>query len=109
MKFKMSPNVAIPTKEIHKATEFYTKVLNFSKQSVDQGMVEIHADPIRFFITDDPLITGPVMELFVEDLDSARDYLLSHGCEIIRWHGHGKDCYLKDPFGITYNLWEVKN
>jgi len=22
------------------------------------------------------------------------------------WEGKGKDCYMRDPFGLTFNLWE---
>ena len=47
------------------------------------------------------------MELFVEDLEQARDELLAQGCEVVRWRGKGRDCYIRDPFGVTYNLWEV--
>ncbi|NQU67910.1 MAG: VOC family protein [Candidatus Marinimicrobia bacterium] len=108
MKFKMSPNIAIPSTDVFKAAEFYTQVLGFSKKSMEPGMVEINADPITLFVTDDSQLHGPVMELFVDDLEAARDHLVAHGCEVIRWRGKGNDCYIKDPFGVTFNLWEVK-
>ncbi len=46
------------------------------------------------------------MEFCVDDLDVARDSLISKGCRVIKWEGKGKDCYLKDPFGMIFNLWE---
>jgi hypothetical protein len=42
----------------------------------------------------------------VEDLDAAREELVKHGCEVIRWLDKGQDCYVRDPFGVIYNLWE---
>ena len=43
---------------------------------------------------------------FVYDLDAARDRLVSKGCRVIKWEGKGKDCYIQDPFGMIFNLWE---
>ena len=49
---------------------------------------------------------GLIHELYVDDLESARATLLSLGCEVLRWKGKGQDCYIKDPFGVVFNLWE---
>ncbi len=46
------------------------------------------------------------MELFVDDLDTAKAHFLANGCKILRWHGKGKDCYIEDPFGVRFNVWE---
>jgi hypothetical protein len=46
------------------------------------------------------------LEFLVEDLEAARDHLIGNGCKIIKWEGKGKDCYLQDPFGVVFNLWE---
>jgi hypothetical protein len=47
------------------------------------------------------------MELLVDDLEDARDELVANGCEILRWRGRGQDCYIKDPFGVIFNLWKI--
>ena len=46
------------------------------------------------------------MELFVDDLDKAREILETNGCKILRWRGKGQDCYVQDPFGVIFNIWE---
>jgi len=48
------------------------------------------------------------MEYFVDDVEAARQYLESNGCKVIKWEGKGKDCYMRDPYGLTFNLWEEK-
>ena len=48
------------------------------------------------------------MELFVDDLEAAKRFLTDNGCKIIRWEGLGKDCYIEDPFGLRFNIWQVK-
>jgi catechol 2,3-dioxygenase-like lactoylglutathione lyase family enzyme len=107
MKFKMSPNIAVRTPNYSAAKDFYTKVLGFNDRSTDPNLGDLDADPLNMFIIEDSDEQGVVMELFVEDLDEAKNYLVANGCEIIRWLGKGQDCYVRDPFGVLYNIWEM--
>ena len=61
---------------------------------------------MTIFIDKDYDLNGPVLEFFVDNLEEARDLLLARGCQIIAWKGKGQDCYIRDPFGVIYNLWE---
>ena len=109
MKFKMSPNVAVRTqKQFDEALKFYTNVLGFENRSTDPELGDFDANPINLFVLEDDEFRGPVMELFVEDLEEARKYLEANGCKILRWRGKGQDCYIEDPFGVRYNVWEQK-
>lgn len=107
MEFQMSPNVAVRTTEYAAAVAFYTEVLGFPDRSDKADLVDLDASPLNLFIIEDEEISGPVMELFVDDLEAARDELLANGCKILRWRGKGQDCYIKDPFGVIFNLWEM--
>jgi len=49
-----------------------------------------------------------VLEYLVNNLEAAKEYLLKNGCETVKWEGKGRDCYMKDPFGTIFNLWEEK-
>ncbi|NQV15610.1 VOC family protein [bacterium] len=106
MKYKMSPNVAVRTRQLSDAAEFYSKVLGFSNRSTNPKEVDLDAKPLNLFIIEDSEISGPIMELFVDDLEQARDELLENGCKVLRWRGKGQDCYIRDPFGVVFNLWE---
>jgi len=107
MKAKMSPNMAVRTRTPQKAFDFYTQVLGFRHRPDNEKHVDVDADPLNLFIIEDDEISGPVMELFVDDLDAAREELIEHGCTVLRWRGKGQDCYVRDPFGVIFNLWEV--
>lgn len=61
---------------------------------------------LNLFVIEDSEIRGPVMELFVDDLEKARDTLVANGCQVLRWRGKGQDCYIEDPFGVIFNIWE---
>ena len=106
MIFKMSPNVAVRTERFSEAVEFYSKVLGFENRSDDPQLADLDADPLRLFVIEDQEIRGPVMELFVDDLEKARQILVANGCQVLRWRGKGQDCYVKDPFGVIFNIWE---
>ena len=99
MKFKMSPNIAVRTQgQFAEAVDFYTKVLGFQNRSNDPELGDMDANPINLFILEDDEFRGPVMELFVEDLEEARKILEANGCKVLRWRGKGQDCYVQDPF-----------
>ncbi len=42
----------------------------------------------------------------MDDLEAARQELVANGCKVLRWRGKGQDCYIEDPFGVIYNIWE---
>lgn len=106
MTFRMSPNIALRTAHFRRALDFYTTVLGFEDRSEDPSLADLDAQPWNLFIIADEEIRGPVLELFVDDLEAAREVLIQHGCKVLRWRGKGQDCYIQDPFGVIFNLWE---
>ena len=107
MNFKMSKNIAVrPKGNFNQAVDFYTRVLGFKNRSNDPKLANLDADPITLFIMEDDEFHGPILELFVNDLDQACAILEANGCKVLRWHGKGQDCYIQDPFGVIFNLWE---
>jgi len=107
MKFRMSPNIAVRTQgQFAEAVNFYTYVLGFQNRSDNPQLGDMNANPINLFVIEDDEIRGPVMELFVDDLEEARKILEANGCKVLRWRGKGQDCYIQDPFGVIFNIWE---
>jgi len=109
MKITMSPNIAVRTRgQFSEAVEFYSRVLGFENRSTNPELADFDANPITLFVLEDDEFRGPVMELFVDNLDEARGYFEENGCRILRWRGKGQDCYIEDPFGVRFNVWEQK-
>ena len=107
MKFRISPNIAVRTAQFDKAAAFYSSLLGLADRSGDPQLADFDTGPINLFVIGDDEVHGPVMELFVDDLEMAREELLARGCEIVRWRGKGQDCYVRDPFGVLFNVWEM--
>ena len=78
----------------------------FANRSQDCSLGDHDANPLNLFVIEDAEVSGPVMELFVEDLEQARAHLVSKGCAVVRWRGKGQDCYIRDPFAVLFNIWE---
>ncbi len=108
MKFKISTNIAVQTTKPDEAIEFYTNVLGFRNRMAEPDFAGLDGNPLRMFVQKDEKVSGLVMELFVDDLEAAKRFLTDNGCKIIRWEGLGKDCYIEDPFGLRFNIWQVK-
>ncbi len=67
--------------------------------------VEFKSGEIRLFVQEKEQL-GPIMEFIVPDLEKAKAELGEQGCQILRWQGKGNDCFIRDPFGFVFNLWE---
>lgn len=107
MPYKPSRCICIETPRQREAVKFYTEVLGLPVRTDNNNSVELATDPIRLFVDkqDQPLV---VFEFLVPDVEAAREELLANGCTVVRWEGSGRACYLRDPFGLVFNLYEVE-
>ena len=55
------------------------------------------------FIEHGPTL-GPVLEVTVDSVEGAKARLVKNGCEVIKDELEFPRCYVKDPFGLIYNL-----
>ena len=104
--FKKSNNVAVLAKDVDSARRFYSDVLQMTITSDSSTGIELRNDDSHFYVMQNEK-RATVLEFFVNDLEAARDHLVQNGCKVIRWEGKGKDCYIQDPFGTVFNLWET--
>jgi hypothetical protein len=66
-------------------------------------MISLHGDNINLFIERGPAL-GPVFEVTVPSVEEARLRLVKNGCVIVKDEPDFPRCYVKDPFGLIYNL-----
>ncbi len=105
---KMSRNIAIRTSNAESAIGFYRDVLGMKHVQEHDDGTELDAGQSTFFIMDQ-IDSGPpvaVHEFYVPNVEEAREQLLAQGCTVVKWEGAGRDCYMRDPFGLVFNLWE---
>lgn len=106
MQYKPSRCICIETPRQDEALEFYQNVLGLHVVQQDGTAVELDSEPMRLFVdkSEQPQV---VLEFMVPDAEAAREELVAAGCTVVKWEGKGKCCYVRDPFGLVFNLWEV--
>ena len=104
--FRKSNHASVLARDLTAARDYYETVMELELlDSTDEQLVFKTGDSL-FYVIYDPDRSGTVLESCVDDLDAATDKLVSKGCRVIKWEGKGKDCYIQDPFGMIFNLWE---
>ena len=105
MPFKFSRCLCLQTENLDEAAAFYTRIMGLKIVHQEKHTVELEGGPFRIFL-DKGENSGPIMEFLVPDVEKARQELLEAGCQLIRWEGKGGCCYMQDPFGFMFNLFE---
>jgi len=96
-------DILIQSEAPEKAAAFYVNQLGFQITGETSGMISLHGPPINLFIERGPKL-GPVLEVTVADVARARERLSKLGCEIVKDEPDFPRCYVRDPFGLIYNL-----
>jgi predicted enzyme related to lactoylglutathione lyase len=85
------------------AAAFYVEQLGFTITGETPQMISLEGDRINMYIEQGPAL-GPVFEVTVPDVEEAKARLVQQGCEIVKDEPDFPRCYIKDPFGLIYNL-----
>jgi hypothetical protein len=100
---KFGTDILIQAPEPKVAAAFYVDQLGFEVTGETPTMVSVHGQHINFFIERGPAL-GPVFEVTVADVEEAKARLVKNGCEIVKDEPDFPRCYVRDPFGLIYNL-----
>jgi beta-lactam-binding protein with PASTA domain len=98
-------DILIQAKDPMKAASFYVKELGFKITDKDPKMVGLHGEHINLFIEPGPAL-GPVLEVTVKSVREAKARLKKKGCRVVKDEPDFPRCYVKDPYGLIYNLTE---
>lgn len=85
------------------AAEFYRKQLGFAITGEHDRWIDLHGDHINLFIEEGPAL-GPVLEVTVDDVEATKKRLVAAGCEVVKYEPEIPRCYVRDPYGLIYNL-----
>lgn len=96
-------DILIQTPNPEKAAAFYVDQLGFEVTGEEPQMISLRGKHINLFIERGPAL-GPVLEVMVDSVEAARLRLVKSGCEVVKNEPDFPRCYVKDPFGLIYNL-----
>jgi hypothetical protein len=100
---RFGSDILIQAQDPMKAALFYVERLGFEITDDNPKMIGLHGKHINLFIEPGPPL-GPVLEVTVESVEKAKGRLLKSGCEIVKDEPDFPRCYVKDPYGLIYNL-----
>ena len=98
-----SRDVILQTPDLDAATEFYERILGLKVFERSTALMGFDAGSFRLFVErgDAP---GPVFEFHADRAADAKARLLAAGCTVVDEDASIPRCYLRDPFGLTFNL-----
>jgi len=105
---KSSRDVLIQTNNLGAAANFYETILGFRVFQRTDQIVGLETGSFRLFL-DEGNPYGPVFEFYVQDLEAAKVQLVKEGCRIEAEDPKVPRCYVRDPYGLIFNLAEKKD
>lgn len=96
-------DIIFETPDPKSAALFYVEQLGFAITDETSDLVCLSGPSINLYIERGrPL--GPVMEVMVDDVEAAKRRLAAAGAEIVKDEPDVPRCYIRDPYGLMYNL-----
>ena len=96
-------DILIQAPDPAQAAAFYVDQLGFTITGADPNMISLHGKHINLFIEKGPPL-GPVLEVTVANVTEVRRRLVDLGCEVVKDEPEFPRCYVRDPYGLIYNL-----
>jgi len=103
MNVRTSRDILLQTPHLQQAAAFYRNQLGMRVFLNTPDLVGLDAGGFNLFLDCAPSL-GPVLEFLVDDFPAARRRLLDEGCTLIVEDPTIPRCYLRDPFGLIFNL-----
>lgn len=106
MEFEFSPHIAFQVNDYENAVDFYVNVLGFDIVKRHENEMDLKKGPMFFYCEKaESERTFTFFEFKVKDVASARDLLVSNGCEVTQEFSD-KSIMISDPYGMKFHIWE---
>ncbi|HEV3239122.1 MAG TPA: VOC family protein [Casimicrobiaceae bacterium] len=103
-----SRDVIIQTDAWEEATRFYANTLGLPVVHRSPNLVGFETGAFCLYVERGPR-PGPVFEFLVPDVAAAKERLVAAGCSVEEEDPSLPRCYLRDPFGLVFNLGRARS
>jgi len=100
---KSSRDVILRIRNWTEAVQFYESTLGFKVIHRSDSMVGFETGAFVLYV-EKGAAHEPVFDFLTPDVQAAKSRLLSAGCALVEEDPSVPRCYLKDPFGLVFNL-----
>jgi catechol 2,3-dioxygenase-like lactoylglutathione lyase family enzyme len=105
---RSSRDVIIQTNDWTKALEFYEATLGFPVSHRSPDIVGFETGAFCLYLEKGSR-PGPVFDFLVSDAQGTKDRLLAAGCATVEENPAVPRCYIRDPFGLVFNIEQTEN
>lgn len=96
-------DVILRTDAFGSAVQFYSSVLGLPGTAIDEKLMRFETGAFALYV-ESGKPHGPIFEFLVPDVAAAKSLLLERGCVVVEEDVAVPRCYLRDPYGFTFNL-----
>lgn len=100
---RSSRDVIVRTEAFDSAAHFYGSVLGLAVSHRSDRLLGFETGSFCLYV-ERGAAHVPVFDFLVADVQSAKQQLLAAGCQMVEEDPAVPRCYLRDPFGMTFNL-----
>jgi len=101
--FKASRDIIVRTENWSEALKFYGSILGLSITSQGKTIVGFETGSFCLYVEKGEA-HGPVFDFLVPDIQAAKQKLVAAGCTVIEENPEIPRCYIKDPYGMIFNV-----
>jgi catechol 2,3-dioxygenase-like lactoylglutathione lyase family enzyme len=101
--FHSSRDIIIRTGNWAAAVSFYASTLGLPEVYRAENLVGFETGSFRLYVEKGEA-HGPVFEYLVPDVQEAKQKLLEAGCNVVEEDASAPRCYMRDPYGMTFNI-----
>jgi predicted enzyme related to lactoylglutathione lyase len=105
--FRASRDVIIRTEAFDDAIRFYESVFGLEIVHREAALVGFDAGAFRLYVEKGPA-HGAVFDFLVPRKQAAKHALIAAGCTLVEEDPNQPRCYLRDPYGLLFNIDERK-
>jgi catechol 2,3-dioxygenase-like lactoylglutathione lyase family enzyme len=103
VEFHASRDVIVRTEAWDEALEFYGSVLGYPVTRKSATLASFETSGFRLYVEKGPA-HGPVFDFLTPDVQTAKRRLLAAGCKEVEENASIPRCYVRDPFGVVFNI-----
>jgi len=101
--FKASRDIIIRTEKWSEALRFYESVLGLPITERSETIAGFETGAFCLYV-ERGKEHGPVFDFLVPDIQEAKRQLVAAGCTVIEENPEIPRCYIKDPYGMIFNV-----
>lgn len=98
-----SRDIIIRTNDWEEAKKFYETVLGLPVTHRSESMMGFETGAFCLYV-EKGKDHGPVHEFLVPDVQATKLKLVANGCTVVEEDASVPRCYIRDPFGLVFNV-----